>query len=214
MRRRWIAISASASFVLWNLALWNVAASAADLPVYPDPDTDKPCTSAGDSPECAVKTFWLCTERSVANCKTVGLDVQADGTQHRVDETVTGTAWTKPWTLSWTELLNVTHPGYSVWEIVDLREVTPQRLRGVSGGRRALAGSFEMLINMVNAGGDDEKESVFVTQKKGVWLVTGFNRWREGEAINTCERRKLGSLACRYTLTGLTPWQLDPTAPK
>jgi hypothetical protein len=181
---------------------------AAELPEYPDPDTDKVCTKPGESPECAAKTFWLCSEKSVATCKLAGLNVQADGTQHKDDGTLTGDAWLKPWTLSWTDLLNVTHSDYTVWEIKGLRETSPGRLRGVPWNRRNLAGAYEMMINMVTSAGVLEKESIFLVQRKGAWLVTGFAKWREGEIVNACERRKLGSLACRYTVTGLSPWEI------
>jgi hypothetical protein len=185
---------------------------AADLPDYPDPDTEKTCETPGESPECALKTFWLCSEKSVATCKMVGLEVQPDGSQHKDDGTALGDAWTKPWQQHWTELLNVTHSNYGVWELKGLRENTWARLKGVA--RRSLTGSHEMMIRMVNARGEEEKESVFFIQRKGVWLATGFARWREGDSLNTCEKRKLGSLACRYTVNGLTPWQLtEPVQP-
>jgi len=188
----------------------QASARAAELPDYPDPDTDKPCASAGESPQCAAKTFWLCSEKSVATCKMVGMDVQPDGSQYKEDGSVAGDAWLKPWTLPWTELLNVTHANYTVWEMKDFREVTPARLRGV--GRRSLTGTHEMMIRMVNAKGEEEKESVFFAQRKGAWMATGFAKWRDGEFVNLCERRKWGSLACRYTVNGLTPWQIT-TAP-
>lgn len=188
-------------------------AFAADLPDYPDPDTEKRCESPGESPECAAKTFVLCSEKSVATCKLVGLDVQPDGTQHKEDETLAGDAWTKPWTLPWAELLSVTYPDYRVWEIAGLREVTPARLRGVA--RRSLTGTHEMMIRMVDAKGQEEKQSIFLAQRKGQWMATGFANWRGGSFVSTCERRKLGSLACRYTVNGLSPWQLDtpPVSP-
>jgi hypothetical protein len=190
---------------------FSAASTAAELPVYPDPDTEKTCETPGESPECALKTFWLCSEKSVAICKMVGLDVQPDGSQHKDDETAAGLAWTKPWAQPWTELLNVTHSNYTVWELKGLRENTSQRLRGVA--RRSLTGSHEMMIRMVNPRGEEEKESVFLVQRKGVWMATGFARWREGDVLNTCEKRKLGSLACRYTVNGLSPWQYEPPAP-
>jgi hypothetical protein len=190
----------------------NSTPRAAELAGFPDSDTDKHCEKPGESPECAAKTFWLCSEKSVATCKLVGLDVQPDGSQYKADDTVEGDARTKPWTLSWTELLNVTHANYMVWEVRGFRELPKDRLRGVSWSRRALAGSHELMISMVNARGEAEKESVFFIQRKGVWLVTGFARWRGNDAITTCEKRKLGSLACRYTVTGLAPWQLDGPA--
>ncbi|MBY0510971.1 MAG: hypothetical protein K2P94_12585 [Rhodospirillaceae bacterium] len=201
-------IAALIGWAVFAVALAS-ASRAADLPDFPDADTEKHCEKPGESPECAAKTFWLCSEKSVATCKLVGLDVQPDGSQYKADDTVEGDARTKPWTLSWTELLNVTHANYTVWELKGFRELPKDRLRGVAWSRRALAGSHEMMISMVNAQGEAEKESVFFIQRKGVWLVTGFARWRGNAAVTTCEKRKLGSLACRYTVTGLGPWQLD-----
>jgi hypothetical protein len=197
--------------VLMGLALFAVAlqAHAADLPVFPDADTEKHCEKPGESPECAAKTFWLCSEKSVATCKLVGLDVQPDGSQHKNDDTAEGDAWTKPWTLSWTELLNVTHSNYTIWEIKGFRELPKDRLRGVPWSRRNLAGGYEMMIDMADAAGTAEKASVFFIQRKGAWLVTGFARWRGNDLISKCEKRKLGSLACRYTVNGLAPWQLE-----
>ena len=181
---------------------------------YPDPDTEKACAAPGESPQCAAKTFWLCSEKSIAICKLAGLTVQPDGTQRKEDEdTLLGEVWSKPWTLTWTQLLDVTHKTHSVWQIEGVREVTGQRLRGVPGSRRALTGSHEMMIKMVNAAGIEEKESVFLMQRKGQWFATGYALWRNGEPVNACEKRKLGSLACRYTVNGLTPWQLPAAAP-
>ena len=188
---------------------------AAETPAtYTDSDTEKPCGAPGESPECAAKTFWLCSEKSVATCKLAGLTVQADGAQHKEDGTVASEAWVKPWTWTWTSLLAVTHADYTVWQIEGFREVTQPRLRGVPGNRRALTGSHELMIKMVNADGKEEKESVFLVQKKGVWSATGYAKWLNGEAVNACEKRKLGSLACRYTVLGLTAWDLTPPAPK
>jgi hypothetical protein len=174
--------------------------------VYPDSDTEKPCAAPGESPECAAKTFLLCSEKSIAICKLAGLNVQADGAQHKDDGTIVGEAWTKPWTLTWTELLDVTHPTHTLWQIEGLREVVPARLKGVPANRRTLAGTHEMMIKMINAAGEEERDSVFLAQKKGVWTTTGFARWRKGAAFNTCDKRKLGSLACRFTVPGLAPW--------
>jgi hypothetical protein len=198
------------------VAITTATGWAAEAPLtYPDPDTEKPCAGPGESPECAAKTFWLCTEKSITICKLAGLNVQADGSQHKEEEgTVVGDAWTKPWTLSWTELLQITHPKHTVWQIEGLRENTSQRLRGVPGNRRALTGSHELMIKMVDAGGAEEKQSVFLVQKKNLWSVTGFARWRGTQRINACERRKLGSLACRYTVPGLALWDLTPPESK
>lgn len=199
--------------VVFGVMLTGAAYGGAAPPPleYPDPDTEKACTSPGESPQCAAKTFWLCTEKSIAICKMVGLNVQADGSQHKEDEdTIAGDAWTKPWTLTWNQLLEVTHKDYTVWQIEGLREVTGPRLRGVPGSRRALTGSHELMIKMVNAAGIEEKESVFLAQRKGLWFATGFALWRNGEAVNACEKRKLGSKACRYTVNGLTPWGNEP----
>ena len=196
-----------ALFGLGVMAAMAAPLTAAELPVYPDPDTEKPCASAGESPECAAKTFLLCSEKSIAICKVSGLNVQADGVQHKGDgTTVEGEAWTKPWTLTWTELLHVTHPSYTVWQIEGLREVVPARLKGVPGSRRALTGTFELMIKMVNAAGKEERQSIFLAQKKDVWATTGFARWSEGKPIAICDKRKLGSLACRYAAPGLASW--------
>lgn len=196
-------LTAALGVMLAGAAYGGAAPQAMD---YPDPDTEKACAAPGESPQCAAKTFWLCSEKSIATCKLAGLNVQADGTQHKQDDTLEGEAWIKPWTLSWTQLLDVTHKNYSVWQIEGVREVTGQRLRGVPGSRRALTGSHEMMIKMVNTAGIEERESVFLVQRKGQWFATGFAIWRNGELVSACEKRKLGSLACRYTVNGLTPW--------
>ena len=200
-------------YLLGVLGLWAagvaMAAQGGEALEYPDPDTEKACTTPGESPQCAAKTFWLCSERSVATCKLAGLTVQPDGTQRKEDGSVTGEMWLKPWAFTWTELLGVTHANYRVWQIEGLREITPQRLHGVPGSRRPLTGSYELMINMVDAGGAEEKQSVFLAERKGVWAATGYARWRAGEPVNTCEKRKLGSLACRYTVTGMAPWDLS-----
>ena len=186
--------------------LFSSVLGAAELPVYPDPDTEKACARGGESPECAAKTFWLCSEKSVATCKLAGLTVQPDGSQYKDDGTLIGDAWTRPWTLTWTELLQLTHADYAVWQIEGLREVVPGRLKGVPLSRRSLTGSHEMMIKMVNATGVEERQSVFLVEKKGLWTATGFAKWRKGEKIDACEKRKLGSLACRYTVLNLAPW--------
>lgn len=183
-----------------------VALPAAELPVYPDPDTEKACASPGDNPECTAKTFLMCSDKSVATCKLIGLTIQPDGGQRKDDGTLAGDIWMKPWTLSWTELLRVSHADYTVWEIEGLREVVPARLHGVPFNKRALTGSHEMMIKMVNAKGVAEKQSLFLTEKKGVWTATGYAYWRGDDAVNACDKRKLGSLACRYTVPGLAPW--------
>ncbi len=197
---------AATSLGLVAACLYVLPLPAAELPVYPDPDTEKACASPGENPECAAKTFLMCSDKSVATCKLVGLTIQPDGGQHKDDGTLAGDIWMKPWTLSWTELLRVSHADYAVWEIAGLREVMPARLRGVPFNKRALTGSHEMMIKMVNAKGVAEKQSLFLAEKKGVWTATGFASWRGTDAINACERRKLGSLACRYTVPGLAAW--------
>ncbi len=179
---------------------------AAELPVYPDSDTEKACVSAGESPECAAKTFLMCSEKSVATCKLIGITIPADGAQHKDDGTVAGDIWNKPWTMTWTEILRETHPDYGVWQIEGLREVVSPRLRGVLSGRRGLAGTHELMIKMVNAKGQAEKQSLFFAQKKGAWVVTGFAQWRGDDVLSVCEKRKQNSLACRYGVPGLSPW--------
>jgi hypothetical protein len=179
-------------------------AQAAELPVYPDSDTEKACASAGESPECAAKTFLLCSEKSIAVCKVAGLNVQADGMQHKSDGTVEGDVWTKPWAMTWNDILHVTHPTYRVWQIEGLRELPPARLKGFPGSRRGLAGSHEMTIKMVNAAGKEERQSLFLSQKKGVWTTTGFARWNaDDKPLVICDKIKLGSLACRYAVPRL-----------
>ena len=179
---------------------------AAELSDFPDADTEKHCTSAGESPECVAKTFMLCSDKSVATCKLAGLNVQPEGTQYKDDGTLVGDVWTRPWTLSWTELLGVTHANYAIWEIKGLRQVVPGRLRGVPWTRRPLTGTHELMIDMVTAQGESEKQSVFLARKQGTWVATGYARWRDDEYIDTCERRKFASLACRYAIPGLLPW--------
>lgn len=179
---------------------------AAELPAYPDSDTVKVCASVGESPECAAKTFLMCSDKSVATCKLVGLTIPPDGTQRKDDGTLLGDAWNKPWTLTWTELLRFTHPDYTVWQIEGLREVVQSRLRGVPYSRRALAGSHEMMIKLMDAKGVGEKQSMFFVQKKGVWTATGFAQWRGPDIINGCDKRKPATLACRYGVPSLAPW--------
>ncbi len=41
---------------------------AAELPPFPDAD-EKPCGNPSESPECALKTFWMCNEQNVDVCK-------------------------------------------------------------------------------------------------------------------------------------------------
>jgi hypothetical protein len=197
---------AKACLGLLALFLYAAQLSAAELPAYPDPDTEKACVSPGESPQCAAKTFLMCSEKSVATCKLIGLTIQPDGAQHKDDGSVAGDTWNKPWTLSWTELLRVTHPDYAVWQIEGLREVAPPRLRGVPGSKRGLAGTHELMIKMVNGKGQAEKQSVFFAQKKGVWNVTGFAIWRGNELLSTCAKRKGNPLNCRYAVPGLSPW--------
>ena len=186
--------------------LYAAPLGAAELPVFPDSDTEKGCARPGESPECATKTFVMCSDKSVASCKLIGLTIQPDGGQHKDDGTLAGDIWVKPWTVSWTDLLGVSHAGYTVWEIAGLREVAPTLLRDVPLNKRALTGSHEMMIKMVNAKGVAEKQSLFLIERKGVWAATGFATWRGTAAVNACERRKLGSLACRYNVPGLAPW--------
>ena len=204
---RW---TATVGLGLFAAFVYAAPLAAAELPVYPDPDTEKACVSPGESPECAAKTFLMCSEKSVATCKLIGLTIPPDGAQHKDDGTATGDLWNKPWTLSWTELLRITHPDYAVWEIEGLREIVPPRLRGVPGSRRALTGSHELMIKMVNGKGVAEKQSIFLVEKKNAWAVTGFAQWRGTDVLSTCEKRKPGSLACRYGVTGLAPWVNAP----
>jgi len=206
----------SVAALILGIGLLQGAALGAEAPLsYPDPDTEKPCAAPGESPECAAKTFVACSEKSIAVCKLAGLSVQADGLQLEGDEeTVAGVVWTKPWTLTWTELLDVTHPTHTVWQIEGVREVNTQRLRGVARNRRGLAGSHELMITTMDAAGKEEKQSIFLRQTKGVWSPTGYARWQEGRNVSACDKRKLGSLACRYTVPNIAVWDLTPPAPK
>jgi hypothetical protein len=195
---------------VWAAGAANDAANAAPIGNYPDADSEKHCSAPGDSPECVLKTFWACNEKSVATCKKAGLDVQPDGAQHRDDGDRLGEIMLKPWTIEWSEILDITNPADTVWEVRGFREVVPRRLRGVAGSRRRLAGTHEIMIGMVSEAGEEVKQSVFVTQRKGQWMATGFMRWKgkDNQPVDLCQRRKLGSLGCRYTLTGLTPWTI------
>ncbi len=189
----------------------SAAGLAAPIGDYPDADAETHCTSSGESPECALKTFWACTEKSVATCNKVGLDVQADGTQYKADQTMEGDVWSQPWTMSWAELLDVTNPAYTIWEVRGFRQIAPNRLRGVPSSRRGLAGTHEVMIGMVDEKGQELKQSVFLTQRKGQWMATGFARWKGADFINLCQKRKLGSLGCRYTVTNLAVWTITET---
>jgi hypothetical protein len=202
------------TLTLLPVAAWAAAADPQPL-IYPDADTEKACSAPGESPECAAKTFVACSEKSVAVCKLAGLNVQSDGIQHKSDDgSLAGDVWLKPWTLTWTELLGITHPTHTVWQIEGVREVSAQRLRGVPSSRRGLAGALEMMITTMDAAGKEEKQSIFMAQKKGAWSTTGFAKWRDDQNVSACEKRKLGSLACRYTVPSIAAWDLTPQQPK
>jgi hypothetical protein len=180
--------------------------SAAEIDEYPDPDTEKACESPTESPECAVKTFWACSEKTVETCKLMGLEVQPEGKQRKADDTPEAVAWVQPWTLPWTELLAVTNPDDTLWEIKGLRAVVPSRLRGALRSPRSLAGTFEMMILTAKADGTEEKFSVYLVQRKGAWNAVAYARWQGVKSVDDCEKRKYGSLSCRYMVIGLAPW--------
>lgn len=180
-------------------------AVAADLPIYPDAD-EKMCGAAAESPECALKTFWMCNEQNVEVCKMVGIELQPDGTQKRDDATYAGDVWRKPWALPWSALLNENSKDYDVWELRGTREVAHNRIRGLRRAPEPIIGMQEMMVYMVSKDGAIEKASVFMEERRGAWSVVAYARWRDEESIDPCDRKKLRSLACRYSITGMRPW--------
>jgi hypothetical protein len=186
-------------------ALAGGGAVAADLPPYPDAD-EKMCGTPTESPECALKTFWMCNEQNVEVCKMVGVDLQPDGTQKRDGATYAGEVWRKPWTLPWSALLNENSKDYDVWELRGIREVAHNRIRGLRRAPEPVIGMQEMMVYMVGKDGVIEKASVFMEERRGAWSVVAYARWRDEESIDPCDRKKLRSLACRYSITGMRPW--------
>ena len=187
------------------VGLLSVAAYGAGLPPYPDSD-EKKCGNPTESPECALKTFWMCNEQNVDICKMIGIDLQPDGAQKREDGTYASDVWRKPWTLPWSALLNENSKDYDVWELRGIREVAHNRIRGLRRAPEPIIGMQEIMIYMVGKDGVTEKASVFMEENHGSWSVVAYARWRDDESIDPCDRKKLRSLACRYSITGMRPW--------
>lgn len=183
-----------------------IAAPAAEPTTYPDADTEKACGNPAESPECALKTFWMCTEQTVATCKAVGLDVAAEGAQRRDDGSAMADTWLRPWSMPWNDLLNAASADYDVVELRGTREVSNSRIRGLRRAPRSVVGATEMMVYLVDGSGTTEKVSVFMTNRRGNWSVIAYARWRDEESMNDCDRKKQGSLACRYIITGMSPW--------
>ncbi|MGE4062233.1 MAG: hypothetical protein AB7E79_02600 [Rhodospirillaceae bacterium] len=180
-------------------------AHGADLPIFPNAD-EKPCSTPGESPECALKTFWMCNEQNVDVCKLIGIELQPEGTQKRDDGSYAGNVWRRPWTMPWSALINEASKEYDVWELRGIREVAHNRIRGLRRAPEPVIGMQEMMIYMVDAKGVIEKASVFMEERRGDWNVVAFARWRDEENIDPCDRKKLRSLACKYSITGMRPW--------
>jgi hypothetical protein len=180
-------------------------ASAAELPTFPDAD-EKRCSTANESPECALKTFWMCNEQNVDVCKMIGIELQAEGTQKRDDGSYAADLWKRPWTMPWSALLNEVSKDADVWELRGLREVAHNRIRGLRRAPEPVIGMQEMMVYMAEGSGAIEKTSVFMEERRGSWMVVAYARWRDEENIDPCDRRKLRSLACRFSITGMRPW--------
>lgn len=187
-----------AGFLAWD-------APAAELPTYPDAD-EKRCGNPNESPECALKTFWMCNEQNVDICKMIGIDLQADGTQKRDDGGYAADVWKRPWTMPWSALLNEASKEADVWELRGVREVAHSRIRGLRRAPEPVIGMQEMMVYAVDATGAVEKTSVFIEDRRGSWRVVAYARWRDEESIDPCDRKKLRSLACRLSITGMRAW--------
>ena len=181
------------------------SAAPAELPVYPDAD-EKRCATPTESPECALKTFWMCNEQNVDVCKLIGIELQADGTQKRDDGTYAAEVWKRPWTMPWSALTNEASKEFDVWELRGIREVAHNRIRGLRRAPVPVIGMQEVMIYMSDNEGKIEKVSVFMEERRGKWAVAAYARWRDEESIDPCDRRKLRSLACRFSITGMRPW--------
>jgi hypothetical protein len=194
-------------FVLAAMICWfgARAATAAELPTFPDADTEG-CANPNETPECALKTFWMCNEENVAICKMVGIALQPDGEQKKDDGGYMADAWLRPWSTPWSQLLNLASPDYDVWEMRGIREVSHSRIRGLRRAPTPVIGAYEIMIHMVDTDGVTEKASVFVEERKGSWIVLAYARWRNEESIDPCDRKKLRALACRFSITGMRPW--------
>ncbi len=187
-----------AGFLAWN-------APAAEWPTYPDADA-KRCGNPNESPECALKTFWMCNEQNVDICKMVGIDLQADGTQKRDDGSYAADLWRRPWTMPWSALLNEASKEADVWELRGIREVAHNRIRGLRRAPEPVIGMQEVMVYAVDTTGAIEKTSVFMEDRRGSWTVVAYARWRDEESIDPCDRKKLRSLACRLSITGMRAW--------
>lgn len=180
-------------------------ARAAELGPFPDAD-EKPCGNGSESPECALKTFWMCNEQNVEICKMVGIELAADGTQKRDDGTYAAEVWRRPWKMPWSALITEASKEYEVWEMRGVREVAHNRIRGLRRAPEPVIGMQEVMIYMVDTSGVIEKVSVFMQERRGSWSVVAYARWRDEESIDPCDRKKLRSLACRFSITGMRPW--------
>lgn len=181
------------------------AGTSAELPPYPDAD-EKMCGNPNETPECALKAFWMCNEQNVDICKMVGVELQPDGTQKRDDGSYVADVWRRPWTLPWSALLNEASKEYDTWEIRGIREVSHSRIRGLRRAPEPVIGAYEMMVYMADSGGVVEKASVFVEERKGNWTVMAYARWRNEESVDPCDRKKQRSLGCKYSITGMRPW--------
>lgn len=181
-------------------------AHAAAPPPSLEADPEAACGGPTESPMCALKTFWMCNEQNVAACRLVGIELQPDGPQRKDDGGFAGDAWLRPWTVAWSQLLDLASPDTDVWELRGVREVSHSRIRGLRRAPTPVIGAYEAMIHTVDADGVTEKVSVFVEQRKGAWQVLAYARWRNEESFDACDRKKLRSLACRFLITGMRPW--------
>lgn len=181
------------------------SATPAELAVYPDAD-EKRCATPTESPECTLKTFWMCNEQNADICKLIGIELQADGTQKRDDGTYAAEVWKRPWTMPWSALTNEASKEFDVWELRGIREVAHNRIRGLRRAPVPVIGMQEVMIYMSDDEGRIEKVSVFMEERRGKWAVAAYARWRDEESIDPCDRKRLRSLACRFSITGMRPW--------
>jgi hypothetical protein len=185
--------------------LFAGGAPAAELPTFPDAD-EKRCGNASESPECALKAFWMCSEQNVDICRMVGIELQPEGTQKRDDGTYAADVWRRPWTMPWSALLNEASKEVEVWEMRGIREVAHNRIRGLRRAPEPVIGMHEMMVYAVDASGAIEKTSVFMEENRGSWSVVAYARWRDEESLDPCDRKRLRSLACRFSITGMRAW--------
>ena len=189
-----------------TVSLGICAAVAAEPRTYPDTDTERPCSTATESPECALKTFWMCTQQTVATCKAVGIDLPPDGPQRGDDGSLAADTWLRPWAQPWNQLLNSASREYDVMELRGTRDVSNSRIRGLRRAPRSVIGATEVMAYMVDAKGIIDKVSVFMTNRRGIWSVVAYARWRDEEGVNGCDRKKPNSLPCKYIITGMAAW--------